>query len=91
MARRSLHLLFVVTYIVATSLSFYFEVYDLFFYLTLPWSWLMAIFAWTIFHVVIDGIWFIRVIQLVGAGVNVAIYLFSVFVIGSFRVSRTRS
>ncbi len=91
MARRSSHLLTVVIYIVATGLSFCFEVDELFFFLTLPWSWLMAIFAWTIFHVVSDGTEVIRVLQLVGAGVNVTIYLFSVFVFGTFRASRTRS
>ncbi len=69
------HLVVCVIYISGVFIAFQIGNEELFFVLTLPWSMIVTIFSWTIFHTFSDGTAVIDRLCLAGAVVNVMIYL----------------
>jgi hypothetical protein len=64
-----------VAYIFLVVISYLSGIDFLFGLLTLPWSWLMIIFSFLIIHVADDGLEAMKNGQLIGAGINVLVFM----------------
>lgn len=69
------HLVVCVIYLSGVFIAFQIGNEELFFVLTLPWSLIVTLFSWTIFHTFSDGTAVIDRLCLAGAIANIMIYL----------------
>lgn len=78
------HIVVACCYLLCVLLTFQNEMHQLFFFLTLPWSFLTTVFGWLLIHTLSGGMEAIYKIEIAGALVNAVIYLSCLIVIRKY-------
>ena len=69
------HILIAGLYVAIVFLSYFLAFKQLFFFLTLPWSYFITLLGWLLIHVLSEGMESIERMQIAGAFLNAILYL----------------